>query len=74
MAGEETITRKGYEALIEHNGQLEALVDALEADDGVRVPHEVALDTIKGRRPYSDIRKHQSRDSREAAGHETVSA
>ena len=76
MAGEETITltREEYDALIEHNNLLEDLVDALEADDGIRVPHETALDIIKGRRPYSDVRKHLSRDSREIAGNETVSA
>ena len=76
MTKEETVTltRKEYEALIERNGQLEDHFAALEADDGIRVPHDVALDIIKGRRPYSDVRKHQSRDSRKVAGDETVSA
>ena len=76
MAGEGTITlpREEYDALIERNNLLEDLVEALEADDGIRVPHEVALDIISGKRPFSDVRKHQSRVSREVAGNETASA
>ena len=32
---------------------------ALEADDGVRVPHEVALAIIDGKRPILAFRNHQ---------------
>ena len=45
MTSEETIvlTRKEYNALLERNNELEDRLAALDADDGVRVPHEVAL-------------------------------
>ena len=43
MTSEETITltRREYEALIERNIQLEDMLAAQDADDGVRVPHNV---------------------------------
>ena len=36
-----TLTRREYDALIERNSQLEDMLAAQDADDGVRVPHEV---------------------------------
>ena len=46
-----TLTRREYNALIERNTQLEDMLAAQDADDGVRVPHEVALDIMRGRVP-----------------------
>ena len=54
-----TLTRKEYDALLERNSQLEDRLAALDADDGVRVPHEVALATIDGKRPILAFRNHQ---------------
>ena len=53
MTSEETVTltRKEYDHLIERNSQLEELLAAIHADDGVRVPHEAALDICEGRVP-----------------------
>lgn len=59
MTSQETVTisRQEYEALLERNGQLEDALAAMEADDGVRVPHEVALAIINGERPMAAYRK-----------------
>ena len=61
MTSEETVTltRKEYDALIERNSELEDRLAALDADDGVRVPHEVALAIIDGKRPILAFRDHQ---------------
>jgi len=61
VASEQTIilTRNEYEALLERNSELEDRLAALEADDGVRVPHEVALAIINGKRPIVTFRNHQ---------------
>ena len=54
-----TITRQEYDALLERNAQLEDALAAVNADDGVRVPHQVALAIIKGERPMAAYRKHR---------------
>ena len=61
MTSEETIvlTRKEYNALLERNNELEDRLAALDADDGVRVPHEVALAIMDGKRPVLAFRTHQ---------------
>ena len=61
MTSEETIvlTRKEYNALLERNNELEDRLAALDADDGVRVPHEVALAIMDGKRPVLAFRNHQ---------------
>ena len=61
MTSEETIvlTRKEYNALLERNNELEDRLAALDADDGVRVPHEVALAIMDGKRPFLAFRNHQ---------------
>ena len=45
MASEETVTltRTEYDALISRNDELEDRLAALDANDGTRVPHEVAV-------------------------------
>ena len=60
MTSEETIvlTRQEYNALLERNSELEDRLAALDADDGVRVPHEVALATMDGTRPIIAYRSH----------------
>ena len=61
MTSEETITltRKEYDALVERNSELEDRLAAVDADDGVRVPHEVALAIINSKRPMLAFRNHQ---------------
>ncbi len=61
MASEGTITltRAEYDALIERNSQLEDMLAAQQADDGVRVPHEVALGIMRGQGPIRSFRSHQ---------------
>ena len=61
MTSEETIvlSRKKYDALIERNTELEDMLAAQEADDGVRVPHEVALDIMRGKGAMLAFRNHQ---------------
>ncbi len=53
MTSEETVTltRREYDALVERNGELEDRLAALDADDGIRVPHAVALAIIRGESP-----------------------
>ena len=42
----------------ERNSELEDRLAALDADDGVRVPHEVALAIMDGKRPILAFRNH----------------
>ena len=67
MTSEETITltRREYQALIERNSQLEDMLAAQDADDGVRVRHEVALDIMRGKSPILAFRNHQGITLRE---------
>ena len=46
-----TLTRQEYEALIERNTELEDALAAIDADDGVRIPHAVAIAIINGESP-----------------------
>ena len=67
MTSEETITltRREYDALVERNSRLEDILAAQDADDGVRVPHEVALDIMRGKGPVLAFRKHRGLTLRE---------
>lgn len=60
MTSQETVTiaRQEYDALLERNRELEDILAAMHADDGVRVPHHVALAIISGESPISAYRKH----------------
>ena len=60
MTSEETVTltRTEYDALINRNDELEDRLAALDADDGSRVPHEVALAIIRGKSPILAFRNH----------------
>ena len=42
----------------ERNSELEDRLPALDADDGVRVPHKVALAIMDGKRPILAFRNH----------------
>ena len=61
MTNEETVTltRKEYDALLERNGELEDRLAAFDADDGIRVPHPVALAIMSGKMPILAFRKHR---------------
>ncbi len=61
MTSEETITvpRTEYDALIERTSELEDTLAALNADDGTRIPHEVALSIIDGKSPILAFRNHR---------------
>ena len=67
MTSEETVTltRREYDALIERNNQLEDMLAAQDADDGVHVPHEIALDIMRGKGPIQAFRSHQGITLRE---------
>ena len=47
-----------YGALLKHNSELEDRLAALEAEDGSRVPHEVAVAIIRGQSPILAYRNH----------------
>ena len=53
-----TITRKEYDALVNRNDELEDKLAAIDADDGNRVPHEVAIAIIRGKSPVLAFRNH----------------
>ena len=67
MTSEETvtITRREYDDLVERSRRLEAMLAARDADSGVRVPHEVALDILRGTGPILAFRRHRGLTLRE---------
>ena len=54
-----TLTRTVYDALIARNEELEDRLAAIEADDGSRIPHAVALAIMRGERPLVAFRIHR---------------
>ena len=76
MTSEETVTlkRTEYDALISRNDELEDRLAALEADDGTRVPHEVALAIIRGKSPILAFRNHQGLTLRELSDKTGIAA
>ena len=76
MTSEETISvpRTEYEALRERNLELEDTLAALEADDGSRVPHEVALAIIRGESPVLAFRSHLGLTLRELSARTGIAA
>jgi DNA-binding XRE family transcriptional regulator len=60
MTSEETVTltRAEYVALIERNSELEDRLVTVDADDGSRVPHDVAIAIIRGKSPILAFRNH----------------
>ena len=67
MTSEETVTisRREYEALMERKGQLEDILAARNADDGVRVPHTVAVDIMRGKGAILAFRHYRGMTLRE---------
>ena len=59
------LTRREYDALIERKGELEDVLAARDADDGVRVPHQVALEIMRGKGPVLAFRNHRGLTLRE---------
>ena len=53
-----TLTRAQYEALLTEKETLEDQVAAFDADDGSRIPHEVALAIMQGKHPIVAFRTH----------------
>lgn len=76
MTSEETITLtlRAYDTLIECNSQLEDLLEAQDADNGVRVPHDVALDIMRGKGPVLAFRNHRGLTLRELSEKTGVAA
>ena len=76
MTSEETVTltRREYDALISRNDELEDRLAALDADDGTRVPHEVALAIIRGQSPILAFRNQQHLTLRELFDRTGISA
>ena len=68
------MTRREYDALIECNSQLEDLLSAQDADNGVRVPHDVALDIMRGKDPVLAFRNHRGLTLRELSEKTGVAA
>ena len=76
MTSEETInlTRTEYDALVSRNDELEDRLVALEADDGTRVPHEVALAIIRGQSLILAYRNHQGLTLRDLSDRTGIAA
>lgn len=54
-----TLTRSEYDALVQRCDELEDRLAAVDADDGVRIPHSVALAVMDGESPMLAFRKHR---------------
>ena len=76
MSNEETVTlsRADYDALINRNNDLEDRLVAVEADDGSRVPHRVAVAIIRGESPIATFRAHLGVTLRDLAQKTGISA
>ncbi len=61
MTSEQTIVvdREKYAALLQRNEDLEDALAAMAADNGIRVPHEVALKLMEGAAPIPALRRHR---------------
>ena len=61
MTSENTILldRKEYEALLQRTEDLEDALAAIAAENTVRVPHDVALELMKGQPPISAFRRYR---------------
>ena len=69
-----TLTRSEYDALIARTEELEDALAAREADDGSRIPHEVALAIMDGERPVLAFRRHHGMTLRDLAARTGIAA
>lgn len=53
-----TLPQAEYDALVERCSELEDRLAAMDADNGVRVPHQVALAIFDGKSPIRAYREH----------------
>ena len=53
-----TLPRAEYDALVARNEELEDRLAALDADDGSRIPHDVALAIMRSGNPVAAFRNH----------------
>ena len=76
MTSEKTITllRSDYQALLDRSSELEDRLAAAEADDGSRVPHEVAVAMIRGESPFLAFRNHLGLTLRELSARTGIAA
>ncbi len=54
-----TLPQAEYDALVERCSELEDRLAAMDADNGVRVPHQVALAIFDGKSPIRAYREHR---------------
>ena len=75
MTSEATVelTQTAYRALLSRNEELEDQLAALQADDGSRIPHPVALAIIRGQSPIVAFRIHRGLTLRELARRARIS-
>ena len=76
MTDTETVTlpRAQYDALLASKEALEDQVAARDADDGTRIPHDVALAIMNGERPIAAFRAHLGLTVRELAARTGIAA
>ena len=69
MTNEDTIvlSRSEYESLVNRNTDLEDILAGRDADDGSRIPHDVAVAIINGENPVSAFRAHRGITLRDLA-------
>ena len=69
-----TLSRREYNALITRKEDLEDRLAAFDADDGSRIPHEVALAIMRGGSPFVAFRNHLGVTLRELAARTGIAA
>ena len=76
MTSEDTVvlSRSEYESLVNRNTDLEDILAARNADDGSRIPHEIAVAIIRGENPVSAFRAHRGITLRDLAQETGISA
>lgn len=68
------LSRTEYDALITRKEELENRLAAFDADDGSRIPHEVALAIMRGGSPFIAFRNHLGVTLRELAARTGIAA
>ena len=73
-AGTIALPREEYEALVARNEELEDRLAAIDADDGSRIPHAVALAIMRGGNPVAAFRSHSGTTLRDLSERTGVAA